>query len=217
MPDPKVTVLMSAFNAEVFLREAIDSVLCQTLADFAFIVFDDKSSDHTLQILKDCHDRRLILVSNSENQGLTKNLVRGMGMAQGTYVARMDADDVCLPSRLQRQVDYLEQHPEISVLGSSVMFFDEHSHEIIGSQPENHEAIQCELLYGFTMLHPSVMMRRADLERHGLNYDPHFIYSQDHDLWTRASRVLKFANLNKPLLKMREHGAKIGRDRQSVV
>ncbi len=206
---------MSAFNAEIFLREAIDSVLKQSLEDFEFIIFDDKSTDHTLQILKEYRDARLVIRSNLENQGLTRNLVLGMEMARGKYVARMDADDICLPNRLQSQVDYLEQHPEISVLGSSVMFFDGHGHEIIGSQPECHEAIQCELLFGFTMLHPSVMMRRADLERRGLKYDPHFICSQDHDLWTRASRVLRFANLNQPLLKMREHRAKIGRTKRS--
>lgn len=203
---------MSAYNAERFVGEAVQSVLRQTFDDFEFLIFDDKSTDATLRALRSYRDRRIHLVENRENRGLTKNLISGMEMARGEFVARMDADDICMPARLATQVSYMDQHPEISVLGSAVVFFTEEGKEFVAHQPLEHEEIKCALLYGFTMLHPSVMFRRAALERHGLNYDPVFPVSQDHDLWTRAIRKVRFANLHEPLLRMREHDQKIGRN-----
>jgi len=208
---PRVTVLMSAYNAERFVGEAVESVLGQTFHDFEFLIFEDKSADTTLQVLRSYADHRIRLVENRENRGLTKNLVTGMEMARGEFVARMDADDVCMPERLAAQVAHMDQHPDISVLGSAVTFFTEVGKEFVAHQPLEHEEIKCALFYGFTMLHPSVIVRRADFEKHGLTYDPAFRVSQDHDLWTRAIRKVRFANVHEPLLKMREHEGKIGR------
>ena len=152
---------------------------------------------------------------NERNLGLTRNLISGMRIARGEYVARMDADDVCLPNRFEQQLDYFSLHPEISVLGTAVTFFDGKGYEFIGYQPEDHEEIKVALLFGFTMLHPSVIMRKAALDKHGLTYDAAFECSQDHDLWTRAVRKLRFGNLHEPLLKMRQHGGKIGNTHKS--
>ena len=211
MSSPKISVLMSVYNGEPFLCKAIESVLNQTFGDFEFIIFDDKSLDASASIVRNYGDDRILFIENEENVGLTKNLCTGMAMAKGEYIARMDADDVCLPQRLERQVQFLDEHPEISVLGSAVYFFDNTGKEILGLQPTEHEEIKCELLYQFTMLHPSVMMRRGDCARHGLNYNPHFVYSQDFDLWVRSVRKLRFANLREPLIKMREHEMKLSR------
>ena len=213
---PRVTVLMSAYNAEQFVGEAVESVLGQTFDDFEFLIFEDKSRDMTLQVLRSYADRRIRLVENRENRGLTKNLVTGMEMARGEFVARMDADDVCMPERLAAQVGHMDQHPDISVLGSAVTFFTEAGKQFVAHQPLEHEEIKCALFYGFSMLHPTVMSRRADLERHGLNYDPAFPVSQDHDLWTRAIREVHFANLHDSLVQMREHEGKIGRTRKPL-
>ena len=211
---PKITVLMAAYNAESFLREAIDSVLAQTVADFEFLIFEDCSTDTTRQILKSYQDPRIKLHLNDTNQGLTKNLIRGMDLAQGEYVARMDADDVCMANRFEQQLKYFETHSEVSVLGSAVTFFDGKGDEFVGYQPTEHDEIKVTLLLGFTMLHPSVMMRKADMDQYGLNYDPEFVVSQDHDLWTRSIGKLRFANVAEPLLKMREHGGKITHTRK---
>ncbi len=212
----KITVLMAAYNAESFLREAIDSVLAQTVADFEFLIFEDCSTDMTRQILQSYDDPRIKLYLNDTNQGLTKNLIRGMDLAQGTYVARMDADDICMPNRFERQLEYFASHPEVSVLGSAVTFFDGKGYEFVGYQPTDHDEIKIRLFLGFTMLHPSVMMRKADMDQHGLSYDAHFVCSQDHDLWTRSIRKLRFANHPESLLKMREHPSKIGNTRKST-
>jgi hypothetical protein len=103
-------------------------------------------------------------------------------------------------------------HQEISLLGTSVIFFDDNGSEFVGYQPLEHDEIKVELLIGYTMLHPSVMMRLNDFRKHNLNYDINFRYSQDFDLWVRAVALLKFANIKVPLIKMREHENKISRE-----
>ena len=211
MKNPIVTVLMSAYNTEEFVAEAVESVLQQSFREFELLIFDDKSTDSSLNILQSFKDPRIRLVKNDENLGLTRNLIQGMHMARGEFVARMDADDICLPHRLAVQVSYMKKHSDISVLGSAVTFFDESGWEFIAHQPTEHDDIKCTLFFGFTMLHPSVMIRKSDFEKHGLNYDPAFRFSQDHDLWTRAIHKLRFANIYEPLLRMREHGGKIGK------
>ena len=207
---PTISVIMSAYNAEVFIQEAVDSVLNQTFQDFEFIVFDDCSQDRTIKILNSYEDSRIKLIANETNRGLTRNLITGMQIARGQYVARMDADDICLPNRFKHQLDYFTQHPEISVLGSAVTFFEGNDYEFIGYQPETHDEIKVTLLLEFTMLHPSIMMRKTDFDEHGLTYDAAFECSQDHDLWTRAIQKLRFANMHEPLLRMRNHSGKIG-------
>jgi len=202
---------MSVYNAETFLREAIDSVLSQTFTDFEFLIYEDCSTDSSLEIIQSYSDPRIKLIKNESNRGLTWNLHDGMNTAKGEYVARMDADDICIPERFQKQVEFLDLNSDISVVGSAVIFFDEFGNEVSGRQPLGHEEIKVELLLSFTMLHPSVMMRVADFRKHGLNYNPHFRYSQDFDLWTRAIRILKFANHMDVLLRMREHSLKISR------
>lgn len=215
MPNPRVSFLMTVFNAELFIRETVDAVLNQTSGDFEFIIVDDKSTDRSLEILKSYHDPRIALVEKARNQGQTACLIEGLAMSKGEYVARIDADDICLPNRLAVQVDYVTQHPEISVIGSAAIFFDDKGHEFTTYQPENHDAIKCELLYGFTMFHPSVLFRRRDFEQQHFNYDPHFQCSQDHDLWTRAIRKLRFGNIHQPLLRIRVHREQMGKTQKN--
>lgn len=213
---PRVTVLMSAYNAESFIAEAVDSVLGQTFSDFEFLVFEDKSTDATREILESYTDSRILLVKNEVNLGLTRNLFTGMNMARGEYVARMDADDICMPERFECQVEYMEKFSNVGVLGSAVMFFDDRGGRFVAYQPLAHDEIMCHLLFGFTMLHPSVMIRKSKFVAHNLNYDTNFIYSQDHELWARAIRKMEFANLREPLLMMREHDEKIGKRRRAL-
>jgi hypothetical protein len=207
---------MSAYNAERYIAEAVDSVLAQSLRNFEFLIFEDASTDRTREILRSYSDPRIRLVEISNNLGLTRNLERGMLMACGDFVARMDADDVCMPHRLARQVDYFHARPDVAVLGSAVTFFGEGRASFVCYQPLEHDEIKCELLFAFTMLHSSVMMRKCALDAHGLNYDVAFPVSQDHDLWVRAIRKLRFANLREPLVKMREHVSKVGRTRNTL-
>lgn len=207
----KITVLMSSYNSAPTLRDAVDSILAQTHCDFRLVVYDDASTDGSVDILRSYTDPRLDLRIISENRGLTRNLQEGLAEATTPYIARMDADDIALPERLAEQVAYMDAHPDIDVLGTNVFFFDDSGREILGRQPEHHEDIALSLFFGFTMMHPTIMLRRAALVASGFNYDPHFRYSQDFDLWSRMISDHRFANLQKPLLRLREHPNKISR------
>jgi len=118
MKEPKVTVLMPVYNGEKYLNEAIDSILGQTFKDFKFLIINDGSTDGTADILKSYKDSRIKVTNNEKNIGLTKSLNKGLKMAKSEYIARMDADDISLPTRLQKQVEFMDSHPKVGVCGT---------------------------------------------------------------------------------------------------
>lgn len=210
--DCLVTVLISAFNSEKFISDSLESICKQTYTNLEILVYNDASTDKTGEIIRSFTelDDRVVLLDRVSNCGLTKNLFEGMTRAKGKYIARMDADDIAMPERIATQVSYMESHPEIDILGTSYYPFDGNSLGAEVKQPESHDEIRCELLLQFTLIHPTVMLRRESFERFGLNYDVSFRYSQDYDLWEKACRTLKAHNLNIPLLKLRsDHPGKI--------
>jgi glycosyltransferase involved in cell wall biosynthesis len=200
-PAPAVTVLMSVHNGAAYLKEAVDSVLGQTFRDFEFLIIDDGSTDATPALLATLADPRLRVVRQA-NAGLAAALNAGLDRARGRYVARMDADDVCLPRRLARQVAFMEARPDVSVLGAWVETFGERD-GAVWRYPAESERIRCLLLFENVLAHPTVVLRRATLERHGLRYDPAYRYGQDYELWQRASGRLVFANLREVLVRLR--------------
>jgi len=185
---PRVSVLMSVHNGERYLREAIESILSQTFLDFEFIIVDDASRDGTPEILEKYakQDERVRLLLNFRNRGLTRSLIRGLNVAQGEYLARQDADDLSLPTRLERQVDLLEHHPEVDVVGTWSAHIDVDGRVFGRTHVVNTtEAIREALSQGKTpFCHGSVMMRTAALEAVG-GYDESFPVSQDFELWHR--------------------------------
>ncbi len=211
--EKRITVLMSVYNGDTFLRQAIESILNQTYRNFDFVIYDDCSTDATAEIIKSYDDARIIYRRNEQNQGLTKNLADGVARSETEYIVRMDADDIAYPQRLQRQQEWMDNHLEISISGTSVSYF----HEIPGDsgdalQPEDDATIKALLFSSFTLMHPSIIIRSADLKRNGLNYDPNFRYSQDHALYLNCIRAgLKFGNIQEPLLYMRAHNGSISR------
>ena len=215
---PAITVLMSVYNAEKYIQESIDSILQQTFTDFEFIIYNDNSNDNTGKILSTYTDPRIKVLINSENKGLTYNLNHGVEHARGKYVARMDADDIAVSNRLEIQYQYLEKHPEISILGGQVHFF---INSIDDEGPTTHEpldndSIRVQLLLGFSLYHPTVMFRVDDLKLYNLNYDISFRYSQDLALWSQAMHYVKLANLPKIVTYMREHPNKISIAKHSL-
>ena len=125
MPAPRVTVLMSVYNDGLFLPLAVQSILAQTFPDFEFLIIDDGSTDDSIAYLSQLRDPRVRVVRHPQNLGLTQSLQHGVELAQGEYLARLDADDLATPDRLARQVDYLDQHPAIGLLGSAARKIDE--------------------------------------------------------------------------------------------
>jgi len=203
---PSVSVILAVFNAEKYLRQAVASVLDQTFGDFEFIVIDDGSTDSSLSVLRSFDDRRLKIISR-DNKGLTPTLNEGLSLANGEFIARMDADDVSLPTRFAKQVAYLNQHPDVVCVGSRVTTIDPYGSPL--SQTDHkltHEEIEAELLQGigWSIVHPAAMMRKDAVMKVG-GYREQFKTSQDLDLWLRLGEVGKLANLPEPLVQYRQH------------
>jgi glycosyltransferase involved in cell wall biosynthesis len=196
---------MSVYNDARFLRESIDSILGQSLTDFEFLIVNDGSTDGTSPLLERTRDPRVRILRNPANLGLTRSLNRGLDEAKGAFVARMDADDVSLPNRLQLQVEFLRAHPDVGIVGCARTLIDEMGAVVVAHAPaaEDDRAVRWKCLLGNPFAHPAVMLRREVLDSHGLRYDPAFRTAQDYELWSRLLTVTRGANLPEPLLKYR--------------
>lgn len=209
MADPLVTVLMPAYDAAAFVREAVDSILGQTVGDFELLVVDDGSTDQTLAILRSYRDPRIRIVESPVNQGITAALNRGLELAEGRYVLRMDADDISLPDRIEKQVRYMEEHPEVGVCGGSIHGFNAtRDFEAPKPSAQSHEPMACTLPFGTVLLHPTVIFR-GELFRSGLRYDPDYPHAEDYELWCRLARITRLAVLPAIVLRYRMHGRSI--------
>jgi glycosyltransferase involved in cell wall biosynthesis len=212
---PRVTVLLPAYNAAAYLREAVDSVLGQTFADFELIVINDGSTDGTAALLVGYDDPRLRIVDNGENLGLIATLNKGLGLARGEYIARMDADDICEPSRFEKQVAYLDRHVEVGVCGGSIRYFGEAPDQAV-PYPVDHDAIEAEMLFGNSMAHPAVMLRRSFVEEHELAYRD-FAAAEDYELWARAIKLFQFHNLPDAVLRYRITGQSVTHTKRELL
>lgn len=201
---PKVSVVMSVFNAGDFLQEAVDSVLAQTFNDFEFIVIDDGSTDQSLPTLKRINDPRLKIIEQ-ENRGLIASLNRGIELSTGQYIARMDADDRCLPDRFRLQMRYLDQHPEIALLGGSIATMDETGNVLAPcvAFPPTHGQIWAGIgRRPWVFCHPAVMFRRSAAVEVGM-YRRDFAHAEDAEFFARLMTCHKAANLPDVLLNYR--------------
>jgi glycosyltransferase involved in cell wall biosynthesis len=200
---PSVTVLMSVYNGERYLSEAVDSVLHQTFTDFEFIIVNDGSTDDTTAILASYDDPRIVLVQNETNLGLTRSLNRGLGLAGGSYLARQDADDVSLPERLGSQVAFLTANPQTCLVGSSIMVVNSASEAITRMiLPTSNRELQSLLLKRNPFCHGSVMLRKSSVQQVG-GYREAFSRAQDYDLWLRLAEIGLVANLPTVLYQWR--------------
>lgn len=206
-----VSVIMPVHNGETYLREAIGSILDQTFRDFELILIDDASDDRTPEIIKEYADTRIRLLTNAENQGLTRNLNRAVDIAEGQYIARMDADDIALPERLARQVAFMEKHPDHGLCGTWAKTFG--AYEVPVNFPTHHEELKCCLLFQNPVVHPSVMFRAAIIKK--IRYDETLRVAQDYELWQRIARHAKIANLPEYLLRYRVHETSTSSTRQA--
>lgn len=206
---PKVSILMPVYNSEKYLREAIESILNQTFTDFEFIIILDPSGDNSQALIESYPDQRIILLKNDERMGLPRSLNRGLQVARGEFVARMDADDISMPERLAQQLDFMNKHSDIGLCGTWIKYFGEKN--LVLAFPTDDATIRCKLLFENNLAHPSVMIRKNILVENNLFYDPAFIEVEDYDLWRRCSAYMSFANLGEILLLYRLHPEQAGK------
>jgi glycosyltransferase involved in cell wall biosynthesis len=205
--DLPLTVLLSVHNAGQYLRDAVQSILNQTFTDFEFLIINDGSTDNSLEVLNEFaqRDPRIRIVSRA-NRGLTRTLNEGINLARGEFLARMDGDDIALPDRLQKQVQYLQSNPECELVGCRVLSVDPQGFPIREiCQEQTHDEIDSALMNrGWPLVHPAVTMRTATLrDMHG--YREKYRTNQDHDLFLRLAERGKLANLPDLLLHYRQH------------
>ncbi len=183
---PKMSVLLPVFNNEKTIAQAIRSILHQTFSDFELIIINDGSSDGTIDILKTFDDSRIKIIGGSENIGLPRRLNQGISEAQGIYIARMDADDVAFADRFQKQVDYLDVHPEIDVLATRAIIFN-NEHQLLGLLPftRYHAEIISRPWNAIPMPHPTWMVRRSWYQKYQYTI-PEIWRAEDQDILLRA-------------------------------
>lgn len=201
---PKVSVIMSVFNGEKYLKEAIESILNQSFGGFEFIIMDDGSADKTPEILNGYakKDKRVKIITNPGNIGLTKSLNKGIKISKGEYIARMDADDIAMPERFKKQTEFLEKNPDFGVVGCNVIVIDETGDFVKNIVlPSN---LKPALEKRNCLAHGSVMFQKSVIERLG-SYDEQMLYAQDYEMLLRISKTFEVGFINEFLYKLRVH------------
>jgi glycosyltransferase involved in cell wall biosynthesis len=201
---PRVTVVMAVYNAAPFLREAIASVLSQTWRDFELIIVDDASSDGSSALLDSCDDSRIRIIRHSTNLGASLSRNDALAAARGDLIAIMDADDVCNPTRLQRQIEFLDAHPAVGLVGCGVYDNVDASGSVLYTSflPEDNETIQRALMQRWCFLHSSILFRRSLYQAAG-GYRTAFEPAEDHDFVLRVVERAQARNLGEPLVTYR--------------
>lgn len=207
---PLVSVVMPVYNGEAYVREAVDSILRQTLGDFELIIFDDGSTDRTPEILRDLAraDPRIRLLRH-EVSDVIGAVNRGCAEARGPYIARMDADDIAFPERLERQIGHLDPRPGLAVLGAAMQYLgpDGPLPHLLRHPSEAGE-VRMALQQRCSLAHPTVVIRRAVFAAAG-GYRHAFVHAEDYDLWLRIAERHDLANLPEPLLYHRLHRGQV--------
>ena len=201
---PKVSVLLPVYQGDRYLREAVNSILDQTFTDFEFIIIDDASTDRSAEIIRSYRDSRIRFMQNDTNLGLTATLNRGLELARGEYIARMDQDDVSLPERLAKQVAFMDSRPELAACGTWAKEIDEEGN-VIG---DRRITVGEQMVYGFwwpcPIIHPSALIRKSLLG--DLRYSPDVGHAEDYDFWLSLRKKHALDNLPEYLILYRVHG-----------
>lgn len=206
--EPLVSVIMPAYNAEKYIAEAIQSVLNQTYKQLELVIVEDCSQDSTLKVIQSYHDTRIVLLRNEVNKGISFSTNRGLDAARGKYIALLDDDDVAMPERLQLQVDYMEQHTEIDILGGKSIDVDETGNVIhMGDTTRyNPKYIKAMLLLGNKDFYNGTAMIRKDfIEKNKLRYQEDCYGMQDYKFYIDSSKVGNLSSIDEYLLVCRNH------------
>lgn len=205
---PKISVIMPAYNAEKYIAESIDSILRQTFGDFELIILNDCSQDSTEEVILSYGDSRIVYLKNEENMGVARTLNRGLSVARGMYIARMDADDISLPERFEKQVQYLDTHKDVVVLGVALERFGAGVPSQIRCFSTDCHQMKTDMFFACGLAHPGVMMRREEILQLG-GYDTEYNGLEDYELWCRVCKQYGVTALPEVLLRYRIHGEQV--------
>jgi glycosyltransferase involved in cell wall biosynthesis len=199
---------MPVYNRERYVGAAIESILGQTFPDFEFIIVDDGSTDETVHVIESFDDPRIRLVSLDTNRGISHALNMGIGVAKGKFIARADSDDISLPRRLERQLEYMDSHPDIGICGASIGWVDANGHPLPKPFDEWHaitdpEQAKIRLLYGVPFAHPTFFVRRWIYQ--AIPYRSHWDLAEDYGFLVEASRLTSLGGLKEKLMLVRQH------------
>lgn len=207
----KISVLMSAYNSEKYIAEAIESILNQTFKDFEFIIINDGSTDKTPKIIEKYakSDKRIKFIDNEKNAGIVAALNQGLNFCRGEYIARMDSDDISLPTRFAKQVKYMDQHPECGACSTWAEKFGPNitKDRILTYMPT--VKLLDFLIYGDKVLNPGSMVRRSVLVDNNIKYNPAYKYAEDYAFWAEVCKYAEIHNLQEVLLKYRWHDGNV--------
>lgn len=210
---PVVSVIMPVYNCELYVKEAIESILNQSYTDFELLIIDDASTDTTVEIIQEFADERIVFIQKPKNSGYTHSLNYGLQIAKGNYIARMDGDDRSVAHRFEKQVTFLENNDNVVLCGGWFQIID--SDKII-KLPEYHVAIKLHFLRGNCIAHPSVMIRKSALDEQNIVYDSTKEPAEDYDLWSRLAFVGELHNLQEVLLEYRVHIHQVSSQRAAL-
>jgi glycosyltransferase involved in cell wall biosynthesis len=210
MQIPEISVIIPVFNAATFLHESIESILNQTFSDFELIILNDKSTDESLEIIKKIQskDNRIIIIDKEQNVGPAYLRNEGINAAKGKFIALMDADDIAIPTRFEKQIAVLKNNPEIGVCGTGFTFFGSKKNKTI-KHSIHHDAIKVSFLHSCNIGNPTVMFKKEVLG--DLKFDNDFVPAEDYDLWSRLLAKTNFYNIPESLLNYRQHDNNISK------
>ncbi len=207
---PRVSVVIPVYNAGVFLREAMASILEQTFADFELLVIDDASTDSSVEVARSFGDSRIRIIVNDTNRGQAAAQNVGLRQARGEYIAILGHDDIAFPDRLRQQVAFLDENPDIALVGTAILTLMPNGALNFVSVPTDPIANRWHLLYENPIAAPAVLLRRSILESVGY-FDESIRFGEDLDLWGRIAQSWKIAQLDVALTKYRVHSRSLTR------
>ena len=205
---PLVSVIIPLYNAEQYIYEALQSILNQTYQNIEIIIIDDGSIDKSKEIVKSISSSKITYIQNEYNIGVSKTRNKGFDLAQGKYIALMDADDISILNRFEKQVEFLEEHTDYGIVSSHYESFRKYPFGVkrrIRKVPIDTDEIHASILFSSVICCPSAMIRTKVLKENDLKFDSALQMAEDFDLWRRLSFVTKIANLDEVLLKYRKH------------
>ena len=207
---PRITILMPVYNGERFLQETIDSILAQSYRDFVFLIINDGSTDSSAEIIHSYTDKRIVYHENEKNIGLVATLNKGIEIVDTEFLARMDADDLWHPAKLEKQIQLLDSRPDVGLCGTSIRKFDAFEGDFIF--PVDNETLKVGFLFYCCMSHPSVVFRMSFLKNSGLRYCADYFPAEDYKMWVECLEETQIYNIPEVLVYYRQHSNQITQD-----